>query len=156
MNPRPLRLPLLLLPLLLSGNAAAATGDYGGDGGASLGRLFFAPEKRATLERQRQYNIQEAQTLEGASMSLDGVVVRSSGKSTVWINSRAQHDQSAPAGVTADLAARQPGQAVLRAGEEAPARLKVGETINRATRETAGGLAQGQIGVHRPAPPAKK
>lgn len=156
MNPRAICLPLLLLPLLLAGSAAAATGDYGGNGGTSLGRLFFAPEKRATLERQRQLNIQEARTLEGASMSLDGVVVRSSGKRTVWINSRAQHDQAAPAGVTADLAARQPGQAVLQAGEETPAKLKVGETINRATRETAGGLAQGQINVHRPAAPAKK
>jgi hypothetical protein len=147
---------LLLIPLLLSGAAAAATGDYGGNGGASLGRLFFTPERRATLERQRQLNIQEAQTLEGASMSLDGVVVRSSGKRTVWINSRAQHDQAAPAGVTAGIKARQPGQAVLQAGEEAPANLRVGETINRATRESAGGLAQGQISVHRPAAPAKK
>lgn len=145
--------PILLLVLpLLAASASAATEN----GDSALGRLFFAPEKRAALERQRQLNIQETQTLEGASMSLDGVVVRSSGKRTVWINTRAQHDQAAPAGVTADLAARQPGQAVLQAGEEAPARLKVGETINRATRETAGGLAQGQISVHRPTTPAKK
>ncbi len=152
MSPNRIHL-LLLIPLLASGSALAATGD---NGNAALGRLFFTPEKRATLERQRQLNIQEAQTLEGASMSLDGVVVRSSGKRTVWINSRAQHDQAAPAGVSAGIKARQPGQAVLQAGEEAPASLKVGETINRATRESAGGLAQGQISVHRPAAPAKK
>ncbi|RLJ63750.1 hypothetical protein [Sulfurisoma sediminicola] len=144
-------LPLLLALLAVSGTAAA---QNGGSGGTTLGRLFFTPEKRATLERQRQLNIQETQTLEGATMSLDGVVVRSSGKRTVWINRRAQNDRAAPAGVTAELGSRQPGQAVLQAGEETPARLKVGEAINRATRESSGGLAQGQISVHR-APPAK-
>ncbi|MBU0751923.1 MAG: hypothetical protein KJ787_11680 [Gammaproteobacteria bacterium] len=141
-------LALALLATCLTGPAAAQT--------EPLGRLFFTPDKRATLERQRQLNIQEAQTLEGATMSLDGVVVRSSGKRTVWINSRAQHDQVAPAGVTAGIKARQPGQAVLQAGEEVPVQLQVGETINRATRETSGGLAQGQISVNRPATPAKK
>jgi hypothetical protein len=143
-------LPLLLALLAVAGSAAAQNGT---NDGTTLGRLFFTPEKRATLERQRQLNIQEAQTLEGATMSLDGVVVRSSGKRTVWINSRAQHE-AAPAGVTAELGSRQPGQAVLQAGEETPAKLKVGEAINRATRESSGGLAQGQISVHRP-PPAK-
>lgn len=133
---------------LLAGQAFAANDITN----PALGRLFFTPERRATLERQRQLNIQEAQTLEGASMSLDGVVVRSSGKRTVWINSRAQHDRAAPSGVDADLSNRQPGRAVLRAGEEKPADLKVGETINRATRETASGLAGGQIGVNRPSP----
>jgi hypothetical protein len=150
-SPQRISLPLLFALLAVAGTAAA---QNGANGGATLGRLFFTPEKRATLERQRQLNIQETQTLEGASMSLDGVVVRSSGKRTVWINSRAQHDQAAPAGVTAELGSRQPGQAVLQAGEETPARLKVGESINRATRESSGGLAQGQINVHR-APPAK-
>jgi hypothetical protein len=146
-------LPLLLALLAVPGSAAAQNGI---NDSTTLGRLFFTPEKRATLERQRQFNIQEAQTLEGATMSLDGVVVRSSGKRTVWINSRAQHDQASPAGVTAELGSRQPGQAVLHAGEETPAKLKVGESINRATRESSGGLAQGQISVHRPPAPAKK
>jgi hypothetical protein len=148
-----LPLPLLLLPLL---GPTAAVGATETNGATPLGRLFFTPEKRATLERQRQLNIQETQTLEGASLSLDGIVVRSSGKRTVWINSRAQHDRAAPAGVTAELGSRQPGQAVLQAGEETPAKLMVGESINRATRESSGGLAQGQISVHRAPPAAKK
>lgn len=143
------RLAALLLGLALAPPALAQAQE-------PLGRLFFTPERRATLERQRQLNIQETQTLEGASMSLDGVVTRSSGHRTVWVSGRAQHDQAAPAGVSADISTRQPGQAVLQAGEEAPARLKVGETINRATRETSSGISGGTIGVHRPAAPAKK
>lgn len=116
-------------------------------GAEPLGRLFFTPERRAALERQRQFNIHEAQTLEGATLSLDGVVVRSSGKRTVWINSRAQHDTAAPTGVAVDLSRREPGRAILSAGEEAPAPLKVGESINRATREKADALGGGRVGT---------
>ena len=39
-----------------------------------LGRLFFTPDRRIALERQRTFNVQEAQTLQGTTMSLDGVV----------------------------------------------------------------------------------
>ncbi len=120
-----------------------------------LGRLFFTPERRVALERQRQLNIQETQTLEGATMSLDGVVVRSSGKRTVWVNRRAQHDNAAPAGVTVDVTRREPGKASLSVGEETPAQLKVGETINRATREKADALGGGQVGKSGAARPQR-
>ena len=123
---------------------------------APLGRLFFTPERRAALERQRQLNIQEAQAIEGSTLSLDGVVVRSSGKRTVWINHRAQHDATAPSGVVAHVSGREPGNAMLSAGDEAPARLKVGESINRATRETASSLGEGQVSVRRSTVPAGK
>ncbi|MDP2811424.1 MAG: hypothetical protein Q8O34_14870 [Rhodocyclaceae bacterium] len=140
------RIPTLLLMLTAFAESAAAE---------PLGRLFFTPERRAALERQRQLNIQEAQTLEGATLTLDGVVVRSTGKRTVWINSRAQHDAAAPTGVTVNLSAREPGRATLSSGEETPAQLKVGESINRATRETASGVGDGRIDVNRPAPARK-
>lgn len=126
------RTALLLLALLPS---LAAAGD--------LDRLFFTPERRAALERQRQLNIQEAQTLEGASMSLDGIVSRSSGKNTVWVNGRPQQEQSASTGVTARI--ERGGRAVVTAGEETPAELRVGESINRGTREKNDGLGGGRI-----------
>jgi len=132
------RTPLLVIALLLAGNAAAE----------SLDRLFFTPERRAALERQRQLNIQEAQTLEGASMSLDGIVSRSSGKNTVWVNGRPQAEQSAATGVTAKV--ERGGRAVVTAGEETPAELRVGESINRGTREKNDGLGGGRI-VGKPA-----
>lgn len=115
-----------------------------------LGRLFFTPERRATLERQRQLNIQEAQTLEGATMSLDGLIVRSSGKRTAWINQRPQHDTDPGAGASA-TPTREPGRAVVTAGEEIPAELRVGETINRATRESRDVIGDGRISIRRPA-----
>lgn len=101
-----------------------------------LGRLFFTPERRIALERQRTHNVQQAQALQGTTMSLDGVVYRSSGKSTVWINQHAQNENDARrTGVTATLSPRDPGRALIAPGEDVPSRLKVGEAVNRATGE---------------------
>ena len=131
-------LPGLLSLAMLAPACAADT--------AELGRLFFTPERRATLERQRTFNIQEAQTLQGTTMSLDGVVYRSSGKATVWINRQAQTEgESARTGVSATIAPGTPGSALLAPGEEAPARLKVGETMNRATGERNTRLGGGVV-----------
>ena len=111
-----------------------------------LGRLFFTPERRLALERQRTHNVREAQTLQGTTMSLDGVVQRSSGKSTVWINSQAQNENDGGrTGVSAAVSGTTPGSAVLAPGEETPARLKVGEAINRATGERNTRLGGGVV-----------
>jgi hypothetical protein len=117
-----------------------------------LGRLFMTPAWRVTLDRQRQFNVQETRSLEGGTIRLDGVVVRSSGKSTVWVNNRPQTENASDTGVTAATSHQQPGRATLSTGTESPADLKVGVTINRATRETADGLGSGEIRVNRPAP----
>lgn len=108
-----------------------------------LGRLFLAPETRAQLERQRQLNVQESRSLEAGAIRLDGVVVRSSGNSTVWVN----HQDTRETGVITRTSRKDPGQALLTTGNEAPADLKVGVTLDRATRETSGGLAGGEIRV---------
>ncbi len=122
-----------------------------------LGRLFFSPEKRAVLERQRQLNVQvqETQTLEGATMHLDGVIQRSGGKKTVWINGQPQNDNATPLGVAAKIAPGDPGRASLSAEGESPVNLKVGETVNRATREKDNGIDGGKIVVGKPAARAR-
>jgi hypothetical protein len=142
----PARACLALCAAVLAAAAAAQ------DGQPRLGRLFLTPEWRAQLERQRQLNIQETRTFEGSSMRLDGVVLRSSGKSTVWVNNQAQTENTADSGVAVATRPRQPERATLTPGGETPAELKVGQTINRATRETADGLADGEIRVLRPTP----
>lgn len=112
----------------------------------SLGRLFFTPERRLALERQRTHNVQQAQALQGTTMSLDGVVYRSSGKSTVWINQHAQNENDARrTGVTATLSPRDPGRALIAPGEDVPAKLKVGEAVNRATGERNTRLGGGLV-----------
>ena len=111
-----------------------------------LGRLFFTPERRAALERQRQLNIQETRTVQGGSLRLDGIVRSSSGHSTVWVNGQAQHVRNRSAGVAVVLPRRDAAHARLSAGEDAPAELKVGESVNRATHETNDPLNGGRVG----------
>lgn len=74
--------------VLMLGAGAAA--------GAELGRLFFTPAQRATLDNMREKNIgtETAGVKEPApplpqNVTLDGIVRRSDGKNTVWLNSRA-------------------------------------------------------------------
>jgi hypothetical protein len=116
-----------------------------------LGRLFLTPERRAILERQRQLNIQEVQTIEGSTVTLDGVVTRSSGRSTVWVNQRAQHENTLGTGVATVISPRNPGRVTIAPGDETPASLKVGETINRGTGEKTDAIGDGRITV-KPAP----
>jgi len=112
-----------------------------------LGRLFMTPERRAVLERQRQLNIQEVQTIEGSTVTVDGVVTRSSGRSTVWVNQRPQNENTLGTGVTTHVSPANPGRVTIAPGEEAPASLKVGESINRGTREKTDALGDGRITV---------
>ena len=137
-----MRLSSLLLSLAsLSLLAPASAADT-----PQLGRLFFTPERRLALERQRTHNVQEAQTLQGTSMSLDGVVHRSSGKTTVWINRQPQTEgEASRTGVSAVVSSKAPGSALLAPGDEAPARLKVGEAMNRSTGERNNRLGGGSI-----------
>lgn len=114
----------------------------------SLGRLFFTPERREAMERQRTHNVQQAQALQGTTMSLDGVVYRSGGRSTVWINRHAQTESdSARTGVTAKISPKDPGRALIAPGEDTPANLKVGEAINRATGERNNRLGGGTVAI---------
>ncbi len=138
MNRLRILLPCLAASLCIGSAWAADT--------EALGRLFFTPERRLALERQRTHNVQQAQALQGTTMSLDGVVYRSSGKSTVWINQHAQNEGDARrTGVTATLSPRDPGRALISPGEDVPARLKVGEAVNRATGERNTRLGGGVV-----------
>lgn len=142
-----MKLPIRILSMGLAGLAGLANlvPAHAADA-PELGRLFFTPERRTALERQRTLNVQEAQTLQGTTMSLDGVVYRSSGKATVWVNQQAQTESEASrTGVSAAISAKTPGSALLSPGEETPAQLKVGEAMNRATGERNTRLGSGSV-----------
>jgi hypothetical protein len=121
-------------------------------GAETLGRLFFTPDRRAALEWQRQHNIQEPEAVQGESARLDGIVKRNSGRSTIWVNGRAQKDKGNAAGVAAELDKSDPAKAVISIGDEPPVALRVGETANRATGERKDGLAGGTIVIKRTPP----
>jgi hypothetical protein len=111
-----------------------------------LGRLFFTPERREALDRQRRFNIPEHRaTPEEQTLTIDGVVTRSSGKRTVWINGVAQDEQIGGVAVIPNPA--HPGQVVVRpeGGPATPA--SVGDTVHRNTGETTGLLGDGRIEI---------
>lgn len=138
--------------LVLSGVAAllAATASARAE---PLGRLFFTPERRAALERQRQLNIQETQPIDSSTVSLDGIVTRSSGRTTVWLNQRPQNENARGSGVKVAVSPRDPERATVQTDDDAPASLKVGESINRATREKADLIDGGTVSVGKPKAP---
>lgn len=87
-------LAALLLALSTTGAASAQAPSE------PLGRLFFTPEQRAALDRQRHApppSLSPAPTANEAPASFDGMVQRSSGRNTVWINGTPV-DRDAPPG----------------------------------------------------------
>lgn len=83
-----MRIAAILL-VALTGNALAQP--------APLGRLFFTPEQRAALERQRQRSQYPALADDGTPLTLNGQVVRSSGHNTTWINGTPLEERDARA-----------------------------------------------------------
>jgi hypothetical protein len=68
--------------------------------GASLGRLFFTPDERANLDRAREVSgiaaPESAPTEQAGSVTLNGIVKRSNGKTTIWVNQTVQHETDIP------------------------------------------------------------
>lgn len=114
----------------------------------ALGRLFFTPERRQTLDRQRQFNIQEKQEVpEDPTFTIDGVVTRSSGKQTVWLNGAVQNDQETPSGISITTTRRHPGKVRIRSADNPEGNASVGDTVNRNTGESTNLLGGGTIEV---------
>ena len=126
---------LLMLVLIAALMHAALSGAA-----ENLGRLFFTPQQRQDLDRRRAANVQEAATVvQESTLTLQGQVSRSSGKTTTWINGIPQHD----AYIGSD-----PARATIQTGEDEPkVKLKVGQTFDRVRGETRDGLAGGKIKV---------
>ena len=111
----------------------------------TLGRLFFTPQQRASLDAAREKAVQpqprpaESQTPAPVAkapppkvMTLNGIVRRSDGGTTVWVNDRAMHgsfgdvDVAGGAGSRAAVTVRLPSR-----GRHV--RLKVGQTVDATT-----------------------
>jgi hypothetical protein len=112
-----------------------------------LGKLFFTPEQRNALDQQRRYKLKAIKTLEGETLRIDGVMLRSSGKKTYWVNGQAQHDNETPSGVAITSRRQTPGQATVMPSGEKETPLRVGETLNRATGEKQTGLGNGTLSI---------
>jgi hypothetical protein len=138
---------LSVLALLI----APGTSAYAQDVSDGLGRLFFTPERRQTLDRQRQLNIQEKQEIpEDPTLTINGIVTRSSGKRTAWINGVSQNESDIASGV-AVIPNRKDTAKIAVKPHDAPATdTKVGNTVNRNTGDSVDLLNGGTITLNPP------
>jgi hypothetical protein len=125
--------------------AAALLGLLVGTGGARaqqpLGRLFFTPEERARLDASRKEALANAARPKAASpaegqrpapsarvLTLDGIVQRSDGETTVWVNGKPVSPRgSGPAVAPGSIAADTAGLMLPESGRRV--RLKVGQSV---------------------------
>ena len=113
-----------------------------------LGRLFFTPERREALDRQRQFKVPENPEVPAdPTLTINGVVTRSSGKRTVWINGAAQEDGHADSGLVVAPSRGNPGQVLVQPEDGPTTRVGVGNTVNRNTGEAADLLGGGSIRI---------
>lgn len=83
--------PLLLIALLVPSHVVMGEET-------TLGRLFLTPQQRTALDRQRQRNPGFLpDTIDNeSSQTLNGLVRRSSGRNTQWINGEANWNGDTP------------------------------------------------------------
>jgi hypothetical protein len=102
-----------------------------------LGRLFYTPAQRAQLDAARSQKSRAAPAAEPEEppplpevVTYDGVVRRSDGRTTVWINNRAINDGRAPGGAPVTSRLRPDGSVSLGiAQSDRSVNLKVGQSV---------------------------
>ena len=101
-----------------------------GMGAELLGRLFFTPAQRNVLDTGKDAGKPTRVAPVPQKVQLNGVVIRSDGGSTVWINGRETRGK-AVSGVRASTSASDPTSAQLRVrGAKKPVRLRVGQRLD--------------------------
>lgn len=105
-----------------------------------VGRLFFTPAQRSALDAGKR--IGEPRTAPVAprgprELTLDGVVTRSDGESTVWVNGRALGKRTTP-GISAMASGSDPAAARVNiSGARETVQLRVGQRLERDTGKIA-------------------
>lgn len=119
----------------------------------SMGRLFFTSEQRARMDVARQHERsikieaeQQDNEPPAANITLNGVMTRSDGKTTVWINNKEQSGEKAGSTVAVQGRGGARGQiSVITSDAKRAIPLKVGQSLD---------VASGQVEeAYRRAPP---
>ena len=132
------RLMLLLTIVFLSGQAAGAEPARENPDplrveapteSRKIGRLFFTPDERAMLDRLRK-NSGGSSFSATEQVTLNGIVRRSSGKTTTWINQVPQHENETPQGIAVRQGPASKPSALLRFPSGKQVNLKAGQTFD--------------------------
>jgi hypothetical protein len=118
---------------------------------SSLGRLFLTPAQRTALDIRRASRVPDrpaAVVVESPTAHVEGQVVRSGGRSTVWVNGVAVREGAQSEGLRVVSAPAGPDSVALAVGEgERRVDLKVGDSMNRDTGEVRDMLGDGKVEV---------
>ncbi|MBP9712332.1 MAG: hypothetical protein KBD60_01410 [Sterolibacterium sp.] len=107
------------------------------------GTLFYSPEERASIERTRRGLIASEQGSVPVTLQLNGLVRRSHGKSTAWVNQRPQ-----PEGT---LSVPRHDAVVGARGLQVDGQpLRVGETLDLASGQREDLLPPGAVSIRPP------
>jgi len=144
---------IILLGVAISLSSAAAQAQ-------ELQRLFFTPDQRTALDARRNARVPDkpadAPVVESPLTRVDGVVRRSGGKSTVWVNGETIPESAQPGSPKISPTGGNPGEVSIPAGEGAqPKDLRVGESLDRSSGEVSDLIGTGEIKIG-PRPAAAK
>ena len=128
----------LVAAILLAGLANPAAG-WSAEG---LGRLFFTPAQRNTLDAGKHTVIQTTVKPGPQLVRLNGVVTRSDAERTVWINGTAYYN-AAPDGVQVKSNPATPESTLIRMqGKAGGARVKVGQQLEMTSGRVEEGFSR--------------
>lgn len=135
----------IVLGIVLSLGAAQA-------GAQELQRLFFTPDQRAALDARRKARVPDkpaaTPTVESPLTRVDGVVRRTGGKSTVWVNGETIPEGVQPGSAKVAPAGSMPGRVSVPVSEGAPPKdLRVGESLDRSSGEVSDLVGPGGVKV---------
>lgn len=119
----------LLLPLISAALLALAA-SVGAE--PLRGRLFFSADERAKLDQMRQKSGGAISPTATDHVTLSGIVKRSGGKATVWINQAPQHEDDIPSGIAVHAAPDSAEGVALRLPSGKTVKLKAGQTLDTA------------------------
>jgi len=150
------------LRLLVVGSVLAAVATpLPGAAAEPLGRLFFTPAQRSSLDIARsqrtRVTVATEKTEETAAplpevISYGGMVRRSDGETTVWINNRAVSDKEAKGGTPRVTQVRPDGAVSLQVPQSGRSvSLKVGQSVEL----LSGSIDEGYAPRRAPKPEAK-
>lgn len=152
---------MLLVSLMLTGMACVPASAVAADG---LGRLFFAPAQRAQLDttrvqRDRRGGPITAETEVAAPQGPDvvtysGVVRRSDGKSTVWINGKPMTERTRDSNVSVIGVRRDGAVSVNVPQADRSASLRVGQSVEVMSGRIEESYARRETLYRPPAKPA--
>jgi len=119
-----------------------------------LGRLFFTPEQRSALDARRKARIPDkpaaAVAAESPTTRVDGHVMRSGGRSTIWVNGEPASEGVDQEGLRVRPGRSEASQVSVTVGESARRfDLRVGQKLDRGSGEVRDVIGDGSIKVGR-------